>query len=190
MILYSLSRIERLWISVGGSRGWAPLMAAVALAESGGQVTVVQQGQPPATTGWGLWQITPGTPKMLTAEANARAALQKFAEAATPLDPWYLDRTWQAWAAAGRPREPSLQEVKGYLASWGWATTTPGLREDDMISTSVTSWTEGAQSHVVVVTRTTTPTGKTVLTSTTEHYFQASGGPWQLDKTFPPVAAA
>jgi hypothetical protein len=75
-------------------------MAAVAYGESGGDPTAVQQGQPAATTGWGLWQITPGTsePQVGTNNAlldpltNAKAAVAKMndsiAAGQSPMQPW------------------------------------------------------------------------------------------------------
>lgn len=64
----------------------APTMAAIAMAESSGN-NVVQQGQPYGTTGWGLWQITPGNSvpqfgtdqQLLNPVSNAQAAHAKWA---------------------------------------------------------------------------------------------------------------
>lgn len=63
----------------------APTMAAIAIAESGGN-NVRQQGQPYRTTGWGLWQITPGNSEpadgtdnaLLNPVNNAKAAYAKY----------------------------------------------------------------------------------------------------------------
>jgi hypothetical protein len=52
-------------------------MAAIGLAESRGR-NVKQKGQPAATTGWGIWQITPGSPSLLDPKQNARAAVAKY----------------------------------------------------------------------------------------------------------------
>lgn len=95
--------------SVAYSAGWrgADLTIAVAITmpESGADTTAVQQGQPAATTGWGLWQITPGNSGLLDAMANAKAAFAKY-QAAHGFTPWttfvggqYL--AWMGWAAAG-----------------------------------------------------------------------------------------
>lgn len=78
--------IAQLWIDNGGPPGLANTMAAIAMAESGGNAASVQKGQPYATTGWGLWQITPGNsyPNLGTDKAlldpntNAKAAVAKF----------------------------------------------------------------------------------------------------------------
>ena len=63
----------------------APTMAAIAMAESSGN-NVIQQGQPYRTTGYGLWQITPGNSEpqfgvdqaMLNPVNNAKAAYAKY----------------------------------------------------------------------------------------------------------------
>src|ERR1035437_3738056 len=83
----TFGQLESLWVGNGGDPNWAPTMAGIAFMESGGNYLSVQQGQPYATTGWGLWQITPGNsePKvgtdnqLLDQNLNAQAALAKFA---------------------------------------------------------------------------------------------------------------
>lgn len=100
-------------------------MAGIAIAESGGTPRVVQQGQPYATTGWGLWQITPGNSEpqagidtqLLTAHRNGLAAVAKYN--AQGLTAWYGDRTWSAWKRNGAPTYPTASQVAGYVASWG-----------------------------------------------------------------------
>jgi hypothetical protein len=81
----TISNLAQLWIQAGGPSSWAPVMAAVAMAESGGR-NVIQQGKPYGETGWGLWQITPGNSEpqfgvnqaLLNPLNNARAAVAKF----------------------------------------------------------------------------------------------------------------
>lgn len=82
----SYSQAETYWTMAGGPSNLAATMAAIASAESGLQPGVVQQGQPYATTGWGLWQITPGNSEpqigtdkqLLNGLTNARAAVAKY----------------------------------------------------------------------------------------------------------------
>lgn len=115
----------QVWITGGGPPGWAALMAGIALAESGGTPGAIEPGQPYATTGWGLWQITPGdsepqagvNDQLLTAHRNALAAVAKFRSQGTTA--WWGDRTWNAWQRAGAPPMPSAVAVAGYVASWG-----------------------------------------------------------------------
>lgn len=82
---YSFAQLEQFAIQGGFPAALAPTMAAIAMAESSGN-NVVQQGQPYSTTGWGLWQITPGNSvpqfgsdqALLNPVANAQAAHQKW----------------------------------------------------------------------------------------------------------------
>ncbi len=80
------SEIEQAWISGGGPKALAPIMAAIAMAESSGNPSSIQQGVPYGSQGWGLWQITPGDsePQVGSNQArlkpvtNARAAVAKY----------------------------------------------------------------------------------------------------------------
>jgi len=82
-----------------GFRG-ADLATAVALThpESGGDPGAVQKGQPAATTGWGLWQITPGGPELLDPQANANEAFRKYKQA-NGFSPWttYTNGSYARW---------------------------------------------------------------------------------------------
>lgn len=85
MATYTYSQLEGAWIAAGGPASVAPTMAAIGEAESGGS-DVIQQGQPYSTTGWGVWQITPGNSEpsvasdngLLNLQANAKAAVLKY----------------------------------------------------------------------------------------------------------------
>jgi murein DD-endopeptidase MepM/ murein hydrolase activator NlpD len=90
----TVQQLEALWIQGGGPAAVAPTAGAIAMAESGGK-SVIQQGQPYATTGWGYWQITPGNSEpqfgvdqqLLVPINNARAAVAKYT-AAGGFTPW------------------------------------------------------------------------------------------------------
>ena len=77
-------QLEQLWISAGGSKALAPLMAAIALAESSGNPGATNPTDNNGTqTSWGLWQISDGThnqpaPDILTPLGNAKAAVAKY----------------------------------------------------------------------------------------------------------------
>lgn len=76
--LYSYAQLEGLWINAGGSKTLAPVMAAIAEAESGGCSTAYN---PSGATG--LWQIlgavNPADQNSLTDPAvNAREAVLKY----------------------------------------------------------------------------------------------------------------
>jgi hypothetical protein len=92
---YTYSQLEGFWTGAGGPAIDAPIAAAIAMAESSGE-NVIQQGEPYATTGWGLWQITPGNSEssigtdnqLLDPRVNARAAVAKFKAAGNSFKPW------------------------------------------------------------------------------------------------------
>lgn len=56
----SYADIEGFWIDAGGPSGLAGTVAAIAGAESSWRPGIIEPGEPYPTTGWGLWQITPG----------------------------------------------------------------------------------------------------------------------------------
>ncbi len=79
----SFSQLEQLWTQAGGAPSMAPLMAAIALAESSGNPDSVNATDNNGTqTSWGLWQISNGThnppsPDILSPLGNAKAAVGK-----------------------------------------------------------------------------------------------------------------
>lgn len=81
------SQLEQVWIQAGGSKALAPLMAAIALAESGGYAGATNPTDNGGTqTSWGLWQISNGTHSSPAPAGtdpynpleNARLAVQKY----------------------------------------------------------------------------------------------------------------
>jgi hypothetical protein len=78
---YTYGELEGLWINAGGSRSYAPLMAAIALAESTGCSAEVN-----AIGACGLWQIHPYVNGCLDGPANARMAVAKLKSQG--LDAW------------------------------------------------------------------------------------------------------
>lgn len=77
----SYSQLEGLWDQAGGPSNMAALMAAIALAESGGDPTIVN-----SIGASGLWQIHPGEPGDLNPLTNARDAVAKYTSQG--LDAW------------------------------------------------------------------------------------------------------
>ena len=84
MATYSYGQLEQLWIDAGGSKALAPLMAAIALAESAGNPQATNPTDNNGTqTSWGLWQISDGTHNqpvqgILDPLTNAKAAVAKY----------------------------------------------------------------------------------------------------------------
>lgn len=87
MANYSYSQLEALWIQAGGPQAVAPLMAAIALAESSGNPDNNNyndsNGSGGTQTSWGLWQISNGTHDAPVANidsplVNAQQAVAKY----------------------------------------------------------------------------------------------------------------
>jgi hypothetical protein len=101
------SAISALWVKEGGSKGAAANMAKIANAESGDVPSVVQKGQPPNLTGYGLYQITPTSGitqngkygNLLNAANNTRAAIALYN--ASGYHPWTSDPVGAGLAATG-----------------------------------------------------------------------------------------
>lgn len=75
---YSYAQLQSLWVQAGGSKAKAPIMAAIALAESGGRVNAVSPPNTNGTIDRGLWQINSvhGSLSTLDPLANAKAAVK------------------------------------------------------------------------------------------------------------------
>lgn len=110
--LLTPAQLAGLWIAAGGPPALADIMAAVAQAESGGNPGAIQQGEPYDTTGWGLWQITPGGKlahigvdfELLNPITGAHAAVAVYKEQG--LEAW---ATWNS----GAYRQFYNPQVKG-----------------------------------------------------------------------------
>jgi hypothetical protein len=104
----SYARIEGFWIDAGGAfgNGIAETAAAITGAESSYYPGIIQPGEPYSTTGWGLWQITPGNSvsaygtdfRLLDPWNNAEAAVSKY-NAAGGFTPWvtYTDGAYKSF---------------------------------------------------------------------------------------------
>lgn len=80
---YNYAQLESLWDQAGGSQSLAPLMAAIALAESGGDSAALNLNDNGGTqTSVGLWQVSNGThnypASWTTPLGNAQEAVAKL----------------------------------------------------------------------------------------------------------------
>jgi hypothetical protein len=118
----SLYQVERYWTAAGGPGGLiAHIAAAITGAESGFRPGAIQQGQPYATTGWGLWQITPGDSEpqagvnyqLLNPYRNAIAAVAKYRQAGNSFAPWttYMDGAYLQFMDRGGWLRPGMNHV-------------------------------------------------------------------------------
>lgn len=128
----SFQQIEQLWVNNGGDPRWAPLMAAIAEAESSGHTGVLNDTPATGDYSVGLWQInyyqslmlprtqSYGSPQQLLADPNrqAKAAIALFANGSGAGN-WKGDAAWRAWQSQGAPLYPTQAE----LASWGASTS-------------------------------------------------------------------
>jgi Lysozyme like domain len=76
---YTYSQLEQMWVNAGGSSALAPVMAAIALAESGGSSTAVNYNTN-GTIDRGLWQINSiwGNLSTFDPTANAVSAVKVY----------------------------------------------------------------------------------------------------------------
>jgi TP901 family phage tail tape measure protein len=141
-------QIASWWQGAGGPGGdTAKIAAAITGAESSFNVKAIQQGQPYNSTGWGLWQITPGNSEpsagiddqLLTGPSNAKAAVLKYRGAGDSFSPWttYMDGAYKAFLASGGLIPPAAASIPqsrwydqgGWLASGGSAVNASGSPE-------------------------------------------------------------
>lgn len=114
MATYTYAQLEQLWINAGGSKATAPIAAAIAEAESGGNSQATNPADNNGTqTSWGLWQISNGThnqpvPNILTPAVNAEQAVAKYQ--ASGWAPWgtYSSGAYQAFLSNSTPPDPNV----------------------------------------------------------------------------------
>lgn len=113
---YTYAQLEQLWINAGGSKATAPIAAAIAEAESGGDSQNVNlndsNGQGGTQSSWGFWQISDGThnqpvPNILDPRVNAKAAVAKYN--ADGWQPWgtYTSGAYTAFLSNSTPPDPT-----------------------------------------------------------------------------------
>jgi hypothetical protein len=93
---FTRSMLEALWMQAGGAANKARLMAAVALAESGGDPGIVN-----SIGASGLWQIHPAQPGDLDPLTNARIAVSKLASQGLGAWEAYTNGSYRKFMARG-----------------------------------------------------------------------------------------
>jgi hypothetical protein len=159
MTTYSYGQLEGLWIAAGGSTATAPLAAALAEAESGGNPlaaypgTTVAPGQGSTTNATGLWQIL-GLPsgnftaaQLTDPLSNAKMAVAKYQQAGNSFSPWqtYTQGTYQVqsgvapipWTGASSSGDTILG-IQGNV---------PGVNKTNYVPSGAVSITPGGQQQ-------------------------------------------
>jgi hypothetical protein len=88
MTIFSYAQLEQIWTSNGGSAAFAPIAAAISMAESGGNSDAVGSNAN-GSVDRGLWQINSSNGSLSTTDinGNARAAIQ-MSNNGTNWRPW------------------------------------------------------------------------------------------------------
>ena len=134
MPVLTFDQIQSLWVQNGGNPAWAPLAAAIAVAESGGNTQSLNTNASTGDYSVGLWQINYfgnllpsrtaayGSPSSLQAspDAQAKAAVALSGNGAN-WGPWQGDPAWKAWQAHGAPATPTKAALTGWGVSLGGA---------------------------------------------------------------------
>lgn len=126
MPVYSYAQLETLWINAGGSKATAPIAAAIAEAESGGNSDAYNghdsNGRGGTQVSAGLWQISNGTmtpiPNWASPAVNAQAAVAKW-KAAGGWSPWgtYTSGAYKAFLSPGTSPDPNVPGSATALAA-------------------------------------------------------------------------
>lgn len=124
---YGFAQLEQLWIQAGGASVLAPVMAAIALAESSGNPEAINPTDNNGTqTSWGLWQISNGThnqpdPGILSPLTNAQAAVAKYNSQGLSAWGTYTSGAYQQYLPAGAaaPTSPQAQLTASNTGSGG-----------------------------------------------------------------------
>jgi hypothetical protein len=152
----SAAAIAALWISLGGASGAADNMAEIADAESGDDPSIVQQGEPPGLTGYGLYQITPTSGitqngafgNLLNASNNTRAAISLYN--ASGYSPWTSDPVGSRLAGAKGMLVPGyasggiVGEAKAYLKAYDTG------KDKTFINTRIDDWTDALKKNTTL----------------------------------------
>lgn len=111
---YSFAQLEQLWINAGGPRSIAPVMAAIALAESSGNPNATNKTDNGGKqTSWGLWQISDGTHNMpvaniLDPNVNAQQAVKKYHSQGLTAWGTYASGAYRQYMKSGVTPDPNL----------------------------------------------------------------------------------
>ena len=119
MAVYSYAQLEQLWINAGGAKAQAPMAAAIAEAESGGNSAALNLTDNNGTqTSVGLWQVSNGThpypAAWATPAGNATEAVAKY-QAAGGWSPWgtYSSGAYRQFLNGSTTPDPNVPSSGG-----------------------------------------------------------------------------
>jgi hypothetical protein len=121
MAKYTYAQLEGLWTNAGGSAALAPIMAAVALAESSGNPQATNPNDNGGRqTSWGLWQLSDGThnqpvANILDPSVNASQAVKKYKSQGLQAWGTYTSGAYKKFLQQGVP--PSSSGLTGSTAT-------------------------------------------------------------------------
>ncbi len=145
MTVLTFSQLEGYWVQAGGDAAMAPLMAAIALAES--------SGNPDATnptdnggrqTSWGLWQISNGdhsepAPNWNDPLENARLAVGKIHSQGLGAWGTYTSGAYKRYLQGGIPPASNLPTGATIPGGAGGGAGRGGVSQADLLS-SLGGW--------------------------------------------------
>jgi hypothetical protein len=103
---YNKAQLSALWRRAGGASNMANLMAAIALAESGGNPSIVN-----SIGATGLWQIHPGGSRYLNPLTNARTAVSKLKSQGLSAWEAYTNGSYRQYLATGGRIRPGSRRI-------------------------------------------------------------------------------
>ena len=112
---YSFTDLMGLWNGAGGPAAVAPLMAAVALAESGGN----PNARNPSSGACGLWQIHPPEAGCTDPQQNAQMAVRKYGSQGLGAWEAYTNGSYQKFLPAGATASSGSSSGGGPLTTAG-----------------------------------------------------------------------
>ena len=128
---YTYGQLETLWEQAGGSKALAPLMAAIALAESGGDPNAMNYTDNNGTqTSVGLWQVSSGShsypQSWATPSGNAAEAVAKYQSQGLGAWGTYTSGAYQKYYQGGTPASALPQGGGTQQATLDSASGVPG----------------------------------------------------------------
>lgn len=113
---FSYSQLRNLWLQAGGNKGWSYVMAAIAMAESGGN-PLAHHVDANGSVDYGLWQINTihhySVQDMLNPQQNAKEAVSIFNSAGAHAWSSYNNGSYKKYMPANRSAPNIADPVPG-----------------------------------------------------------------------------